>query len=285
MIMTTDGNNPKSSRRRRFLKRLLVTGLIAAPTLAYGHSVEPNELEVVRTYFPIKGWPSGKPPLKIGYLCDFHCETDESVARAGRSAQMLMGEHPDIVLLGGDYVTHHGEPWGERCATAIACVASAPLGAFGVLGNHDWWSARAFQIIAALRQVGITIFNNQSMPITGYDPLWLVTLDDYTVNETDLPKAMEGVPANAIKLLLIHEPDWADLAPPGFALQISGHSHAGQVRIFGRPIITPPLGTKYPQGLQQAKNHPVYTSRGVGMMGVNIRIGCRPEVTLITVGP
>ena len=81
----------------------------------------------------------------------------------------------------------------------------------------------------------------------------------------------------------MHEPDYADEAPPGFALQLSGHSHGGQIRIPGLPAFhCPKYGRHYPEGLRQGPHHPVYTTRGVGTIGPPIRLFCPPEVTVLT---
>ena len=99
-------------------------------------------------------------------------------------------------------------------------------------------------------------------------------------------QALQGVPETAVKLLLMHEPDYADEAPPGFALQLSGHSHAGQIRIPGLPPLhCPEYGRRYPEGLQQTTHHPVYTTRGIGMIGPQMRFCCPPEVTILTIQP
>ena len=87
-------------------------------------------------------------------------------------------------------------------------------------------------------------------------------------------------------MLLVHEPDYADEAPPGFALQLSGHSHGGQIRVPGLPPLhVPKYSTHYPEGLQQGPHHPVYTTRGVGTTGPPIRLFCPPEVTVLTSTP
>ena len=87
---------------------------------------------------------------------------------------------------------------------------------------------------------------------------------------------------DTVRLLLVHEPDYADESPAGFAMQFSGHSHAGQVRVPGLPpLYCPEYGRKYPEGLRHTLTHPVYTTRGVGMMGPQMRFCCPPEVTLL----
>jgi uncharacterized protein len=222
--------------------------------------------------------------LRVGYLSDFHCDTADAVERSRRATTMLMAEAPDVVLLGGDYVTNFAGRWIKRMVAAISPVTSARFGAYGVLGNHDWWSHKPFQIAAALDAAGIRISMNRSVELSGFPGVWIVGLDSGTDKHDDVDLALGSVPADAVKILLVHEPDLADKMPPGFALQLSGHSHAGQIRIFGQPILTPPLARRYKQGLMAANNHPVYISRGVGMVQPAIRIDCPPEVSMLTLG-
>ena len=259
------------------------TALIGVPTVLYGHYVNGNELEVVRLAIRIGSWPEGAPPLKVGFLTDLHGDEEQSVDRAHRSAVMVMAESPDIVLLGGDYVSRYSHEWIDPMISAIAPVARAPLGAAGVFGNHDWWTHRIVEIAAKLQQVGIMPLQNRSFEVPKRPGVWVVGVDSATDGHEEPGEALIGVPEDAVKILLVHEPDIADYMPRGFALQLSGHSHAGQVRVFGQPIITPQLAKRYKQGLEQAQDHPVYVSRGVGMVQPAIRFDCPPEVTVLTI--
>lgn len=137
-----------------------------------------------------------------------------------------------------------------------------------------------------LGEAGMTVLRNQSVPFPTVDGAWIVGLDDVCVDKQDAETALQGVPSDACKILLVHEPDFADQSPPGFALQLSGHSHAGQIRLPGLPPLhCPKFGRHYPEGLEQSEHHPVYTTRGVGMVGPQIRLFCPPEVTLLRVYP
>ena len=276
---------PRSPARRRFLRRLLGTASALIAVGAYGHTIGANDLEVVRTRISVPSWPPHEPELRIGFLSDFHCDSDSAVNRAHRSVQMLMAESPDIVLLGGDFVTYDAAAWIDVMVAAIAPLSAAPLGAFGVLGNHDWWCHQPFQIAAGLNNVGIRILMNQAAPVPRHPGIWILGLDSATDHHDRVDLALNSTPPDAVvKILLLHEPDPADSMPAGFGLQLSGHSHGGQVRVFGRPIYTPPLAKIYQQGLMQARNHPIYVTRGIGMMGPPIRIDCPPEVSVITLG-
>jgi len=109
-------------------------------------------------------------------------------------------------------------------------------------------------------------------------------VDDILRGKPRLDLALRGTPADDPVVLLAHEPDWADhVATRPVDLQLSGHSHGGQIRIplIGAPYL-PPLGRKYPWGLRQIGGLTLYTNVGIGTIGLPMRLGCPPEVTLIT---
>ena len=280
-------NKPLSPARRRFLKTAAVSAVVGLGTTVYGHEAEAEHLEVVHQTVRIAGWPASAAGLKIGQLSDLHCQDVRAVARTARAAKLLLAQKPDVVVLTGDYISgNHASDWARPCAEALAPLTAAPRGVFAILGNHDWWSRRPGYVASELERMGFQMLRNQSVPLPQAPGVWLVGLDDRCENAQDPVQALFGVPERAIKILLIHEPDYADEAPPGFALQLSGHSHAGQIRLPGLPPLhCPKYGQRYPEGLQQTTRHPVYTSRGVGMMGPQMRLCCPPEVTVLTIQP
>ena len=284
----SDGQ-PASPKRRRFLK--WAAGLTLAgggATAAYGERVEANALQVARVNVALPDWPAGTPPLRVGQLGDMHCDTARAVARTRRAAEMLLAQKPDIVFLTGDYVTDHPHHWAPRAAEALAPLAAAPGGVFCVLGNHDWrnfhWLTDSADAVArALTEVGFAVLRNGAAPVPGASGVWVVGLDDRYADRQDAARALSQVPPGVCKILLVHEPDYADEAPAGFALQLSGHSHGGQIRVPGLPPLhVPKYSAHYPEGLQQGPRHPVYTTRGVGTTGPPIRLFCPPEVTILT---
>ncbi len=280
-----------SPARRRFLKTAAVTAIAGIGTAVYGHECEAEHLEVVHQTVHLPGWPESAVGMKIGQLSDLHCQDTRAVRRTARAAEMLLAQKPDLVFLTGDYITggdktDDGTDWAARCADALAPLCAAKHGVFAILGNHDWWRGRPDLVAAELTRVGFQMLRNKAAAMPGADGVWLVGLDSRSANAHDPIKALQGVPEASLKLLLMHEPDYADEAPPGFALQFSGHSHAGQVRVPGLPPLhCPEYGRRYPEGLQQTTQHPVYTTRGVGMMGPQVRVCCPPEVTVLTIFP
>ena len=287
-------SKPISIARRRFLKTAAVSVAAGLGTTIYGHEAEAEHLEVVHQTVRIAGWPMSAAGMKIGQLSDLHCEDARAVARTARAARLLLAQKPDVVALTGDYITgsgsRHAAPggpdWAARCAEALAPLTGVPGGVFAILGNHDWWSRQADHVAARLEQVGFQMLRNRAVPLPGANGVWLVGLDSLSHHAQNPAQALQGVPKTAVKILLMHEPDYADQAPPGFALQLSGHSHAGQIRLPGLPPLhCPEYGRRYPEGLQQTTRHLVYTSRGVGMMGPQMRLFCPPEVTVLTIQP
>ncbi len=275
--------------RRRFLKTLAAGAVVSIAAPVYAAEIEPEHLEVVTKTVFLPEWPAHADGLRVGHLGDFHCLNDRAVARTARAAQMLLEQKPDVVFLTGDYITgrvYGGgdfKPQAEACADALAPLKQVPHGVFAVMGNHDLTTEVFQPCRTALERVGFHVLINQSAPLPGVEGVWLVGLGSRSVLAQHMDAALAGVPAEAVRLLLVHEPDYADESPAGFALQFSGHSHAGQVRVPGLPpLYCPEYGRKYPEGLRHTLTHPVYTTRGVGMMGPQVRFCCPPEVTLLT---
>jgi predicted MPP superfamily phosphohydrolase len=137
-----------------------------------------------------------------------------------------------------------------------------------------------------LKREGITLLHNHGVPISaGGGTLYLAGVDDVWAGRPDPKRALEGNGRGHPTLLLAHEPDYADKvsADPRIKLQLSGHTHGGQVRI---PMIgalrLPSWGRKYQEGLYRVKDMHVYTTRGIGLVGVPFRVNCPPEITLLT---
>ena len=281
-------DQPQSPQRRRLIKRALVTGslTVGAGGTCYAAYHEGDDLQITQQDVHLAGWPAAAAGLRVGQISDFHCTSAHSRERIRRAVHMLMAQSPDVVLT-GDYISQgHTVDWIDSCAASLAPLTAAPHGAFAILGNHDWKGHQQERIAATLAQNGMHVLRNQSLPMPGAPGVWLVGLDDRSAKAQNCGLALAGVPPDALKILLIHEPDYADEAPAGFALQFSGHSHGGQIRIPGLPALyTPEYGRRYPEGLQKAKNHLVYTSRGIGMTGPQGRLNCPPEVNLIRLFP
>ena len=228
--------------------------------------------------------------FRIAQITDIHFGPYMGRTGVERAVRIAQSFRPDLLVLTGDFVSppfgqsfgpagaHHAEP----CAHVLASWKGVPMVA--ILGNHDHWNG-ADIVAGALADRGIRVLRNESYPIErGRDRLWISGVDDVFEKQDDLPKTLAAVPNTEATVLLAHEPDFADDAS-GFPvdLQLSGHSHGGQVRIPGiGPIVLPELARKYHTGLNRVGRLQVYTSRGLGVINPPVRLNCPPEVTLLT---
>ena len=165
-------------------------------------------------------------------------------------------------------------------------AAFAPHGALAVLGNHDY-SNDARRLTAQFERRGIQVLVNDAARIsTASGDVWIVGIDDAMLSTPDLERAFRAVTRDAPAIVLWHEPDLAHQAARfGPLIQLSGHSHGGQIRLpmIGH-IAAPSGGRRYVAGMHSVDGMRVYTSRGVGVYRPPVRFRCPPEVTLFTLG-
>lgn len=275
--------------RRSFLRRL---GLIAgAATLAgaagggYALEVEPGWLAVEHVAISLSGLPQAFNGLRIAQLSDLHAGPTP-LAHIARAVDLVATTQADAIVLTGDFVS--GRADYARDLVPFLAALQAPLGVFAILGNHDHWTD-AGVVGAHIRTAGVRLLRNEAVPLArAGQALWLAGVDDVWERRADLPRTLADVPAGAPVVLLAHEPDYADevaelKGAASLLLQLSGHSHGGQVRIpgLGTPIL-PYLAEKYPAGAYRVGEMWLYTNRGVGTIRPRVRLNCRPEVTLLT---
>jgi predicted MPP superfamily phosphohydrolase len=207
---------------------------------------------------------------------------------------MVNGLHPDLIVLTGDFVSvptfRVGEEADHRAALAAEPCArllrqmQARHGLWGVLGNHDSYTDPD-TVTSALRSQGIQVLGNQSAPIEANGGrFWLSGIDDVLGGRPDLGVTLGSVPGNEATILMAHEPDYADkVSHHPVDLQLSGHSHGGQVRIpLVGPLYLPELARKYVWGLYWIGGLTLYTNPGLGTLGLPVRWNCPPEITFLT---
>ena len=275
--------------RRTFLHRLgLIAGasvLAGAAGVSYAFEMEPNQLVLERVTVPLAGLPQAFDGLRIAQLSDLHAGPTPH-AHIARAAEMAAATEADVLVLTGDFVSG----WAGHAATLVPLLAGlrAPLGVYAILGNHDHWTD-AGVVSEHLQTAGVRLLRNEAVPLArARQTLWLAGVDDVWERRANLPQTLADVPPGAPVVLLAHEPDYADevadqKGSAALLLQLSGHSHGGQVRIpgLGAPIL-PYLAEKYPSGAYRVGDMWLYTNRGVGTIQPRVRLNCRPEVTLLT---
>lgn len=284
-------NRPKtrpSPTRRDFLKLsalwTLEAALLSTTSIPYARDVEPEWVQTKRIHLPLAGLPEAFAGYRIAQVSDIHMgdwmdrpHLDEVVARVNAL-------QPDLIALTGDFVTREAEPFAQDLVAALGALR-ATNGVFAVLGNHDQ-SHHEGAVRRVLKESGITELRNSVQTLQkGRDLLHLCGVDDVWYGKADLDAVLGVLPTDGCAILLAHEPDFADTsgATGRFALQLSGHSHGGQVVVpFVGPTRLPPLGQKYHTGLYRVGDMLQYTNRGVGMVRPHVRFNCRPEITLLT---
>jgi uncharacterized protein len=279
--------------RRKFLITV-AAGLSSATTLALAEDTvirEPNHPELITIDMPLARLPAAFDGFTIVQLSDFHYDEVFSVVPIRRAIEIVNRLHPDLIVLTEDFVTvpilalHDDRRWAkaaEPCAKLLSELRSR-LGSLAVLGNHDVASNPRL-VTAALESHGIQVLRNDSRAIQqNGSRLWFCGLDSL-VGQPNTDLALRSVPKDEAVVLLVHEPDFADEASRlAVDLQLSGHSHGGQVWLpgIGAPWL-PEGARKYPRGQYTVGALPLYTNIGLGTIRMPIRLNCTPEVTLFT---
>lgn len=273
-------------------RRLLAGAITAAAAVAAGDTlfVEPRDLQARRVDVFLKRLPEAFEGFRIAQLSDLHCGPYVGRAGVARAVSLALSFAPDLLALTGDYVSHpltlRNGPAGARhvefCAEVLG--QQKQLAMIAVLGNHDHWNDAGI-VAEGLKDAGVTVLRNASTSLErGGSRIWIAGIDDAFVGQADLRSTLRGVPSSEATVLLAHEPDYADHSSRfPVDLQLSGHSHGGQVRLpgIGAPIL-PPMARRYPMGLYRVGMLQVYTNVGLGVVNPPVRFCCPPEVTFLT---
>jgi len=242
-----------------------------------------QKLVIERVQIPIANLHPALAGFKIVQMSDFHLDPFyqlEFVRQAVDTANRLQ---PDLIVLTGDYVSHIGAAIFELAP--VLAGLNAKHGVYAILGNHDMRS-KVKIIKQGLRQVGLSLLINAGQTITvGGGQLYLAGLDDGLWGKPSLKTALADCPAATPVVLLMHEPDLVDkhARDPRVALQLSGHTHGGQICLPGIGALTlPDLGRKYQGGLYRVQQTWLYTNRGIGCTRIPLRINAPPEITELT---
>jgi predicted MPP superfamily phosphohydrolase len=293
--------------RRHFLQFMGAFGALGVSTAAYGVSEPLVRLAVTRYNLSPPQWPADFP-LKIAAIADIHaCDPWMSLDHIAAIVDRTNALGADIIVLLGDYVAGHRRvtrfiPAGEWAA--VLAGLKAPLGVHAILGNHDWWEDKTVQqnghgVIAArrgLEAAGIPVYENDARRLSKDGrPFWLAGLGDQLayspmrhfrpmrkVGVDDLGATLAKVTDDAPLILMAHEPDIAHRVPARVALQLSGHTHGGQVRLFGWSPVSP-SGQRLSYGHIRMKCD-VVVSGGLGCSILPFRLGVPPEIVMVTLG-
>jgi predicted MPP superfamily phosphohydrolase len=295
--------------RRRFLKWVLPVGALGLAASAYATVAEPLLLQRVTRYeAKPRRWPA-ELSLTIAVIADLHaCKPWMDVGRIHSIVEQTNRLGADVIVLLGDYIAAHRFILGpvplEEWAHALAGL-KAPLGVHSVLGNHDWWHDTAAQLTGlgptlvrrALEDAGIPVYENDAVRLSKSGQVfWLAGLGDQLAflplyrrvagrsrGVDDLAGTLSKVPDGDPVILLAHEPDIMVRVPERVALVLSGHTHGGQVRLFGwSPVVPSRYGNRFAYG-HVREQCDLIVSGGLGCSIMPVRFGMPPEIVHVTV--
>ena len=277
--------------RRHFLG---VAGAAALGAAVYTGEYERHDLVVEEHTIKLPNLADAFHGMRLAQISDIHYDQYTEPYFVKRVVTRLNALKPDIVALTGDFISmgplprHIGARMSYPCAALLQAIECPQR--YAVLGNHDA-IVNMPVVTDALETHGIPVLANSYTPIERDGRrIWIAGVRDVSVR---LARVEEAVPKATIRngdpvILLAHEPDYADHVARngGVDLMLSGHSHGGQVRLpFLPPMMLPPLGQKYYEGLYRIGATQLYVNRGIGTVGLPMRLRCPPEITVFTLTP
>jgi predicted MPP superfamily phosphohydrolase len=263
--------------RRALLKTVAATGIGAATGVAsYGYFWERHALVTARAELMVHRLPTALAGFRIGLLTDVHRGEWMSAADVAAAVERLQAEKPDLIVLGGDYIT-----WGERRFVGPAAEAlsplSAPQGVFAVLGNHD--DDRYMPAELERRHIDVLRDARTDITIRG-ERVSLVGVRFWTRRAQDIASLLKG--ATGFPVLLSHDPRrLTEATALKIPLVLSGHTHGGQVVL---PVVGALAAQRFPvvAGIGRLEETTMFVSRGIGTVFIPIRMNCPPEVAVLT---
>lgn len=263
--------------RRAAIKGLLATSVgTLAGAAAYGTAYERHRIEITEASLPVSGLPPALDGLRIGFLTDIHHSRTVPAADVARAVELTLAERPDLIVLGGDYVTFGDRGFVGPVAELLAPL-HAPHGVFAILGNHD--DDRDMPAALAEQRIEVLKDARTRIDVRG-EPLELAGVRFWTRRVEDVARVLRN--AKDTVLLLAHDPRrLTEAAALDVPAVLSGHTHGGQVVLPGVGAVA---RRRFPilAGLGSRENTSIFVSRGVGTVYVPVRINCPPEVAIVT---
>jgi predicted MPP superfamily phosphohydrolase len=261
--------------RRDFLRSATVISVGAFSGVgAYGVFYERHQLTRIERDIAVRGLPPALDGLRIGMITDVHHSAVVAADDVSRAVRMLSEASPDIVVLGGDYISFFDRGYIGPVAELLTPLAHAKYGSFAVLGNHD-------DMPAALESRGFTVLKDQRTALTiNHERLDIAGIRFWTRTPGEVANVLKGTGGTTI--LVAHDPRrLAEAAALDVQLVLSGHTHGGQVIV---PAVGAIAGRKFPvlAGYATRENSAIFVSRGVGTVYVPVRINCPPDVAVLT---
>lgn len=281
----------KKLTRRKFLKQITGLGigtfLFSASGYTYARYIEPMLLTTTEKILTSKKIPKSFNGIKIIQFSDTHLGHYYTLENLSKLVNKINSFEPHIILFTGDLIDAPDKYALLNHISPVLKKLTAPLGKFAIYGNHDHGGYGSNHYKKIMKDSNFTLLVNESQTIqidNGY--IVIAGLDDAMLSKPDIPITLRGVDTGAYTIMMVHEPDLADLVSQyQVDVQLSGHSHGGQVQLplYG-PLITPPFAKRYVEGMYHIKDSDLklYVNRGIGTTRMPFRFFSIPELTIFT---
>ncbi|GAB4527160.1 MAG: metallophosphoesterase [Anaerolineae bacterium] len=267
----------------------LAAGAGLTALLGYARYIEPQWFQVKRVQLRLPRLDRAFDGYRIAQISDVHFDDWITVDQLARAVALVNRQKPDLIVFTGDFVSNGRlRPENAAALTETLKALTAPDGVVAIFGNHDYYAKRRAipQLETIMRDSHMRSLNNAVMTLKRKGAtLHIAGVDDLIAAEMRLDLVLDALPEEGAAVLLAHEPDIADFsaATGRFDVQLSGHTHDGQVNIaFLRRLVLPMYGRRYVAGLHRVKEMQLYVNRGLGTVSIPFRLNARPEITLIT---
>lgn len=225
--------------------------------------------------------PGSFDGFRVAFVSDLHYPSLFNARRLGKLVKRLEAIAPDALLLGGDYVTDNDSI--DALFSSLASV-EPPFGIFAVLGNHE---RRNEEFIAhSMKEHGIVLLADTVMPVSrDNDTIFLAGVYDSFRYDSLAVQPSETLPDSLFTILLCHTPDYAERSGSTADLVLSGHTHGGQVTLFGMytPVKNSAYGTRFLRGLNRTSSgSTIITTNGVGTSRRKVRFCVPSELVYVT---
>ncbi len=219
---------------------------------------------------------------KIVFIADIHHKYFFSVQRIRALVKTINAMNPDVILLGGDYIVYSSR-YAAPCFAELSLLR-APLGVYGVLGNHDYWEGKD-TVLREMKAAGISpLINDARWLNIGNGRIKIGGVGDFWEDKANISPTLAGTTENDTVILLSHNPDFlSTITDKRIDLVLSGHTHGGQMTLFGlwTPFIPSGYGNKYRTGLVKSEYSKVLVTNGVGCIGLPMRFFAPPQINII----
>ncbi|WP_442599311.1 metallophosphoesterase [Neobacillus sp. D3-1R] len=281
---------PKKVSRRIFLRKVIGSLLTLVGTgyggYFYAHQIEPRLLKVNSYTIKHNDIPKSFNGFKIVQFSDTHLGFQYDLVQFKKMLRVIKKLEPDVIFFTGDLMDAPNQYSHQEEIIPLLKDLEAPFGKFAIYGNHDHggYGSNIYKNIMELSNFQILLNKSFEIKLLDQNSIYIIGLDDAMLGNPNFDMALHNIPDDQFKILLSHAPDLADQTVEyGVQLQLSGHSHGGQIQIpFVGALITPPYARKYREGFYNINHLKLYVNRGIGTTRLPFRFMSKPEIAVFT---